>query len=292
MSRKIILNGFFVFEPDKKRITGRGSPAVISASASLCLELLIENAGQLVTHQQFYDYVWRRFGTEPASTTLYQNISALRRAFLKAGLKEDIIRTMPRKGFLLSPKTTVDKEVISLSLPLNTVTQDDKGVPELATNNPEPDIAAEGVQISQDEPKTEAESRQLLRSCRVTPQTFSAFFWSKKFLALTSLIALTALFFNFSDIRSGQNDEDALFTYSTHYKGCTLFSRTDALMSTQEVIKRAEQLGVDCKASPFVYLTVYKKSDRLSYFTCQHPLDSRVKANCYSFYYIKNFNDE
>jgi DNA-binding winged helix-turn-helix (wHTH) protein len=116
LSRVITLDEFLIFEPDKKRITGRGRPAIISASASLCLQLMIENAGHLVTHQQFYDYVWRRFGTEPTSTSLYQNISALRHAFNKAGLQEDIIRTMPRKGFLLSPQTTISRESIPASV--------------------------------------------------------------------------------------------------------------------------------------------------------------------------------
>ncbi len=70
--------------------------------------------------------------------------------------------------------------MISLSLPLSTVTQDDKGVPELATNNPEPDIAAEGVQISQDEPKTEAESRQLFALLSCHTADFFGFFLVKE----------------------------------------------------------------------------------------------------------------
>ncbi len=116
LSRKITLNEYLVFEPDKKTISHKDRKTTIGASASMCPELLIENVGRLVTHQQFYDYVWRRFGTEPASTSIYQNISALRRALIKIGYEEDIIRTMPRKGFLLSPKTTIMKENIGVSL--------------------------------------------------------------------------------------------------------------------------------------------------------------------------------
>ncbi len=292
LSRKIILNSFLIFEPDKKRITGRGNPAVISASASLCLELLIDNVGQLVTHQQFYDYVWRRFGTEPASTTLYQNISALRRAFLKAGLQEDIIRTMPRKGFLLSPKTTVQKEMTSPSPAMSTVPEDEQGVSEVGQDTVEQHVAKEGIQTSQNELKPETENRHQLRLLPVRRRFLTARVWTRRFMAMASLIVLTALLFNFFHIRTVQNDEDALFIYSTNYKGCTLFSKTDALMSKEEVIKKAELLGINCKAAPYVYLTAYKNADRLSYFMCQHPLNTSMKANCNSFYYIKNFNDE
>lgn len=292
LSRKITLNSFLIFEPDKKRIIGRGNPAVISASASMCLELLIENVGQLVTHQQFYDYVWRRFGAEPASTTLYQNISALRRAFLKAGLQEDIIRTMPRKGFLLSPKTTVQKEMTSLSSHMSTLSEDDQGVSEVGLDTAEQHVAEEGNQTSQNELKNESESRHHLCSLPVRRRFLSARFWPGIFMVLASLIVLTVLFFYFFYIRTVQNTEYSLFSYSMNYKGCTLFSKADALISKEDVIKRAEQLGIDCKANPYVYLTAYKNADRLSYFMCQHPLNTRVKANCNSFYYIKNFNDE
>lgn len=293
MSRKITLNSFLIFEPDKKRITGKGRTAVISASASLCLELLIENAGHLVKHQQFYDYVWRRFGTEPAPASLYHNISSLRRALSKAGLQEDIIRTMPRKGFLLSPKTTVSSDCASASP--DTTGEDDK----MHAVSP-----AEKNETFTDEKSvndtTPAEDRKVIDA---TGERFlhSVFFkvrhyWSglsfKKMLMMTSLsvVFLSVVYFLF--IITGRNEEKKLFSYSTTYRGCTLFSNTDAMLNTENVLKTAEKLKLDCRTAPYVYLTAYKNADRLSYFSCQHPLNTQAQANCRSFYYVKNFDDE
>lgn len=292
MSRKITLNSFLVFEPEKKRITGRGRTAVISASASLCLELLIENAGHLVMHQQFYDYVWRRFGTEPASASLYHNISSLRRALSKAGLQEDIIRTMPRKGFLLSPQTTISRDSASAFAEASGEAYEIHAVSPAEKN--ETSTAENSVNET-----TPAEERKVIHS---TGEHFShSFFlkgrhyWSdlpfKKLMMTTfSVVLLSVIYFIF--LITGRSDEKPLFSYRTDYMGCTLFSNTDTMLSTESILKTAKKLKLDCRTAPYVYLTAYKNADRLSYFSCQHPLNARARANCRSFYYVKNFNDE
>ncbi|MCS4492674.1 winged helix-turn-helix domain-containing protein [Pantoea sp. B623] len=293
MSRKITINEFLIFEPDKKIITGRGRPVIISASASMCLELLIENAGQLVTHQKFYNFVWRRFGTEPASTALYQNLSALRRALNKAGLQEDIIRTMPRKGFILSPQTTISRDIISAPV---SVTVQAEGIHAVR-----PDENSNLLNNENLLKKTISEEKQnVIHSAkkRLTQPFFSRSspFWSAlSFRELMTTMSFTLFFFIivcFFSFRAGMDDENALFSYSTDYKGCKIYSKSDALLSTENVLKKIDQLKIDCRTAPYVYLTAYKNSDRLSYFSCQHLLDTSVRANCSSFYYVKNFNDE
>jgi len=293
LSRKITLNEFLVFEPDKKRITGRGRPVIIGASASLCLELLIENVGQVVTHQQFYDYVWRRFGTEPASTSLYQNISALRRALNKAGLKEDIIRTMPRKGFLLSPQTTIFKESIHASASVKEMTG--TVLSELSVDDKESsDAGAPGtVETHQEEIKPPKPANNHWSGFYLKSRIFIANLSSRKIKVLTALV--TFMFFSVAYIafkRIAHDDGNTLFSYITNYKGCELFSKTDAFLTVPDVMKKVDLLDIDCTTRPYVYLTAYKNADRLSYFSCQHALDSGKRANCRSFYYVKNFNDE
>ncbi len=147
LSQKIILNNFLIFELEKI-LTFKGRTVTISSSLSMCLKLLIENVGHLVTHQQFYDYVWRRLGTEPASNSLYQNISALRRAFIKTGFQEDIIRTLPRNGFLLSPQTTIIKESLSGSFPVGGQPDDSSGANLTGSNE---EVLKEKLSLGQNE---------------------------------------------------------------------------------------------------------------------------------------------
>lgn len=288
LSRKIILNSFLTFEPDKKRITGRGNPVIISASASLCLELLIENVGQLVTHQHFYDYVWRRFGTEPASTTLYQNISALRRAIYKAGLQEDIIRTMPRKGFLLSPQTTVEKESLSVS----PVSKSAQALSAGGNKIPEHGSSDERMTTVQSEQETDHVKKIFSYSSLAEHRILKAFLGSKKLMAVTILFILVVSLWSFFYIRAGLNYNDSFFIYSTDYKGCTVFNNADGWLRKEEVKKKIDDLKINCSATPYVYLTAFKKADSLSYFNCEHPLDGRVSANCRSHYYVKNLNND
>jgi len=271
LSRKITLNKYLVFEPDKKTISHKGRKTSVGASASMCFELLIENVGELVTHQKFYDYVWRRFGTEPAATSIYQNISTLRRALIKIGYEEDIIRTMPRKGFLLSPKTTIMKENVEM-----------------------PDEKKFSTKSDSDKEKLDEYRRRKLFSQNVIENGvfYVKSVSNKNWVLLISIIFLVFFIYYFFYLRVSMGADDETFTYSTEYKDCTLFSKTDAFMSKSDVTKMAEKVGIDCKSTPYVYLTAYKNSDRLSYFSCEHPLNSNLRANCHSYYFVKNFYDE
>lgn len=292
MSRKITLNNFLVFEPDKKRIIGRGHTAVISASASLCLELLIENVGHLVTHQQFYDYVWRRFGTEPASTTLYQNISTLRRALNKAGLQEDIIRTMPRKGFLLSPQTTIEKEINPS--PSSVITEPESAETLPAVENIMADQSASDQKVctEKNEEHCDSANKRFLHAVHMKSFFSQIFLKSKKMVAVTILLLLAIILLSFFYIRAGMNYDDTVFVYSAEYKGCTLFNNSDAWLKPSELKKKVDEMNLNCSVSPYVYLTAFKHADSFSYFNCEHPLKGPARANCRSHYYVKNLNND
>lgn len=107
MSRVIILNNLIRFEPEKKNLSSKNAHVHISAPASYCFQLLIDKQGELVTHEELYQHAWRQFGMEATANTLYQNISVIRRGLDKCGLHDDIIRTMPRRGFILSPAVII-----------------------------------------------------------------------------------------------------------------------------------------------------------------------------------------
>lgn len=290
LSRKITLNNSLVFEPEKKRIICKGRQATISASASLCMELLIDNVGQLVTHQQFFDYVWRRFGMEPTSTSLYQNISALRRALNKCGLKEDIIRTMPRRGFLLSPQTTILKENI---FPPNSVIsnpEDDDIITSVGTDTDSgEDHAVENLTPMHESKVPVSKYQHISNSILITVRAFFLRLPLGKLLVVTISIAL---FFYFSYYRVNLTPDSDVFGYSVDYKGCTIFNNSDAWLSEYEVKKQVDNMKIDCMVAPYIYLTAFKHADRVSYFDCKVPLKTTVRADCRSHYFIKNLNDE
>lgn len=293
LSRKITLNNFLVFEPEKKRIVCKGRQATISASASLCMELLIDNVGHLVTHQQFFDYVWRRFGMEPTSTSLYQNISALRRALNKVGLQEDIIRTMPRRGFLLSPQTTILKENVSPSPSFIGSSEDANAVPSAEpTKNIIENLAVENLNSVREQNITESRYQHLSRSVLLKLRAFLVFLSFRKILVVAISIGLIFSFFYFPYLKAILNSDSAVFVYNTDYKGCTIFNNSDAWLSEHEVKEQIDNMGVDCLTAQYIYLTAFKHADSFSYFDCQNPLKTTIKAKCRSHYFIKNLNDK
>ncbi|WP_241627656.1 winged helix-turn-helix domain-containing protein [Rosenbergiella epipactidis] len=286
MSKVVTINGFLRFEPDKKKITGREISVAISSSASLCLELLIDHVGELVTHQQFYDYVWRRFGTEPGSTNLYQSISALRHALHKTGIQENIIRTMPRKGFLLSPLVVIKKS--SGSQITERYISSDKNI-----NSFDGEVILgkeKNEMLDVCLPKEGGESsvdisffKNFLGNRH--PLQFVLFIY---FMILSFFLFLFFLFhgdLNSSDYRGG-------FYNIGNRNGCFLFSSVDNPTKGFDILKATRDLNFNCKETSYVYIFFKKGSDRLSYFSCQEPIDGKSRLWCHSFYYIKNFNDD
>ncbi len=106
------------------------------------------------------------------------------------------------------------------------------------------------------------------------------------------LLGSSGILFYFFYPKTDLNAENALFVYSTDYKGCKIFNNTYGWMSKDEVDKQIDQLKIDCSDSPYIYLTAFKHADSLSYFSCQHPLKTSSRANCRSYYFINNLDDE
>ncbi|OON40175.1 hypothetical protein BTJ39_09775 [Izhakiella australiensis] len=95
------INNEVEYDKDKKMLKSDFTSYDISTPASYCLTLLIEKRDKLVSHEELYEYAWRRFGMEVTANTLYQNISELRKALKSCGVHEKLIQTIPRRGFTL-----------------------------------------------------------------------------------------------------------------------------------------------------------------------------------------------
>lgn len=75
--------------------------------ASRCLLLLIQQDGNTVARETFFEEVWIKHGSQVTSNGFYQNISLLRRAFKELGMEGDIIITQPRVGVRLDATISV-----------------------------------------------------------------------------------------------------------------------------------------------------------------------------------------
>lgn len=275
MSRKITINNVVNFEPEKKRISGEKGIHTISASAALCFELLIDNIGNLVTHDQFYEYAWRQFGMEPTSTSLYQNISTIRKSLSKAGMKQDIIRTMPRRGFLLSPLTEINRNGPELILEKNDNNEETTGA------NPDEKSSL----INETESFEMNELRPILSlapKSHVLTRRYKKMSW---LLASVSGIAIGICAYL---IKIHVRDETVFTSNPVNYKGCTIFSNRDNDFQGDEILNLIDGLSLRCENTRFVYITDYRFSDRISLILCRNRLGGKEEPGCNSTYYIKN----
>ncbi|MHB2056196.1 winged helix-turn-helix domain-containing protein [Pantoea dispersa] len=275
MSRKIIINSVVDFEPEKKRISGKKGTSSLSASAALCFELLIDNVGDLVTHDQFYDYAWRRFGMEPTSTSLYQNISALRKSLIKAGLQQDIIRTMPRRGFLLSPLTQINRtepeRIVVDDVNAKEMTMGDKKEKDDFINF---NVVAE-MEPSKTVLPLKSESHVVI--CRN-----SKVGWM---LACLSGMVIGGITYY---IDLNMHVPPVFSEKPVHYKGCVIYSNDKNDFEGDEMFRVVDDLNLKCENNRYAYLTSYRFSDRVSLVICRNPLNDKIPSECYSLYYIED----
>lgn len=74
----------------------------LAISASLCLQKLLEDNDRIVSHSELLACVWGARGMNVSSNTLYQNISILRKSFSELGIEKEIIKTVPKRGFIIT----------------------------------------------------------------------------------------------------------------------------------------------------------------------------------------------
>lgn len=270
MSRKIIINGMVIFEPEMKRISSENGIYTLSASAALCFELLIENIGNLVTHNQLYEYAWRRFGMEPTSTSLYQNISTLRKSLSKAGIDSDIIRTMARRGFLLSPLTDIKWSGIE-NISVDVV------------NN-----KTHAIDYSSKEPCSNQQSLIKVKYSKkyLTKRMLNCKYVKYKLLALLVCFIVVLLSFFIT------NYTNRIFFVSKpfYHNDCSVFPNIDSDLKIYDIYDIMNDLKISCKDKDkeILYFTGYRYSERLSFIFCPSQIGEGSGAMCHSNYYIYN----
>lgn len=107
-----IINDEVRFNSSSNKLTSllTSEEVILTYPAGKCLKLLLDNAYSVVSHNQFFEKVWSDSSAEVATNTLYQNISMIRRSFREissATIFNDVIRTVPRKGFKINEEINI-----------------------------------------------------------------------------------------------------------------------------------------------------------------------------------------
>ncbi|WP_338558740.1 winged helix-turn-helix domain-containing protein [Erwinia sp. E_sp_B04_7] len=109
------INNVVDFLPEQNKLISCETKREYSmyGTASRCLDLFITHSDNIVTHKLLYEAGWENQGKDVTPNTLYQTISELRKQLNKAGIKQNIIQTYPRRGWGIFEGTEIKKIQIS-----------------------------------------------------------------------------------------------------------------------------------------------------------------------------------
>ena len=79
----------------------------LTPADSRLLLFFIEHRGEIVTRDAIFQAVWERYGLHSTNNTLNQYISLLRRTMTDHGLGAQVIKTIPKTGFIFSRDLSV-----------------------------------------------------------------------------------------------------------------------------------------------------------------------------------------
>lgn len=122
-----IINNSIVFRPGSKCLTSLNDPdkkIILTSPASHCLLILLEAAPNIVSHQELFKKVWEDNGLIVPVNTLYHNISTIRRGLRDAGMPDNFIMTVSRKGFQIAENADLQRvdasELAAFGAPIKT----------------------------------------------------------------------------------------------------------------------------------------------------------------------------
>lgn len=87
----------------------------LTPASSRLFAYLIEQQGRVLSRDDIFKAVWEDYGLHSSNNTLNQYISLLRRTLTDFGLEAQVIKTIPKAGFLLSPDITIVREAAAVS---------------------------------------------------------------------------------------------------------------------------------------------------------------------------------
>ncbi|AMJ70713.1 hypothetical protein AW879_12650 [Enterobacter cloacae] len=94
-----------LFEIDR-----RETQVTLAIPASLCLLALLQNKDETVSLNELHAFAWQSRGVTVSTNAIYQNLSILRKQLVKAGLSGDIIKTVPKRGFVVLSESFIHVE--------------------------------------------------------------------------------------------------------------------------------------------------------------------------------------
>lgn len=224
----------------------------LTAPASRCFLFLLLKAPQVVPQNEIYKAVWEEESIFVPPNTLYQNIASIRRGLKTLAQNDNIIVTVPKKGFQIPPEINI-REITSGEIFSETI-------------------------ISTSEPPQKKENVIIIK------MTVMGLF-------LIIAFALSLLFSLHYFHNDTKNDFFATYEILRKKEGCTFYHNSNTTDIDWEKVLISTGFNMKCNAFPWVYITSYKHTPSISIIRCNKQIQYK-KISCVSLLYREvNKND-
>ncbi|MDS4039465.1 winged helix-turn-helix domain-containing protein [Citrobacter amalonaticus] len=248
MKKGYLINKKVEFWPDDSLLALHSDQLVnysLTVPASRCFLLLLQKAPEIVPQNDIYKVVWEDEGMLVPPNTLYQNIASIRRGLKTLSQDENIIVTVPKKGFHIPDYN----EVIEISVD---------------------DISDDNIQLSHEVISENEES-----SVRKISYSFIIF------VVASALVFI--LIFHHLYLKS-DGDFFSSYEFVGKQDGCFFYHNINTADINWKNEIASTGVDLKCKSFPWVYMTSYKYTPSRSIIGCNKPFDSKG-VSCVSIFY-------
>ncbi|EIW9476984.1 winged helix-turn-helix domain-containing protein [Klebsiella aerogenes] len=255
-----IVENVVEFSPQEHTLYSRvnGNKVTLLASASECFLCLLENHGELVTKKELIHIGWEQYNLHVSDSTFNQNIFTLRKAFKDCGLNYEIIRTIPRKGLMVSKTININLLIIKNEL-------------------------VDYMPVCKD-------SKEVDHTSPTKSQKYSKFIYRITAKQQLNIFIIILIITCASGIVNGiyfTLPTSYLSNYRTILEGDNCHVKIDILRSALIDYKKfISSYNLHCKNSEYIYFSTYQYVPRISVFRCNHEFREHHRNDCVSWYFL------
>ncbi|WP_054179588.1 winged helix-turn-helix domain-containing protein [Trabulsiella odontotermitis] len=255
MTKGYLINNKIEFWPEDNLLVLYTDQLVnysLTSPASRCFLFLLQKAPEIVPQNEIYKAVWEEEGIFVPPNTLYQNIASIRRGLKTLSQNDNIIVTVPKKGFQIPPEISI-REMTSKDIADQTVFTSSKATP-----------GGENTIKSKRNP--------------LIP-------------LLLIILALSLTLYIYYVQSDTENNFFASYELAEKKDGCIFYHNTNTADINWESELGSTGVILKCNTFPWVYITSYKYTPSLSIIGCNKSIQHK-KISCVSIFYREVNNND
>lgn len=252
------INNLVDFHPGDRTLTNKNTQktVILQNPASFILLYLITNCGVVIPQAQLVKIGWGDKNTITSVNTLYQTVLMLRNALTEVGLPRDLIRTVARRGMMVTADIQ-RTETESVDNEEESETVEDPALPVLTATQPK--------------------------------------VWPSKATLMVGAILLSALLIGVG-VSYGllYPPAESLFSSyaiidSTSFSSCTLLLKGQSALNTRYAVFLTRHPDI-CQNHNYVYLSGMNSAKNIAAVACQLDIREHPLTKCTTWYSINDKN--